>query len=65
MISVLVSLIETIVYKLIPNLPSFTRTPLYRKFLLLRKLRDYLIMANGSPSYQERLDYAKTARSNE
>lgn len=65
MLKILVMLIETIVYKIIPSLPSFMRTPLYRKFLLLRKLRDHLILSKGDITYEERLEYAETARGNE
>ena len=65
MLKILVTQIENIIYKLIPRLPYFMRTPLYRKFLLLRKLRDYLILAKGDLSYEDRLEYAETSRSKE
>ena len=62
---ILETLIENIIYKIIPSLPSFMRTPLYRKFLLFRKLRDYLILSKGDISYEARLEYAENARRNE
>ena len=65
MLNILVTLIEKIIYKFIPRLPYFMRTPLYRKFLLLRKLRDYLILAKSKLTYDERLEHADRARSNE
>jgi len=65
MLNILVTLIEKIIYKFIPRLPYFMRTPLYRKFLLLRKLRDYLILPKSKLTYDERLEYADSARSNE
>ena len=65
MINILVNLIEKIIYKFIPRFPYFMRTSLYRKFLLFRKLRDYLILAKGKLTYEERLEYADNARSKE
>ena len=65
MLDILVTLIENIIYKFIPKLPYFMRTPLYRKFLLFRKLRDYLILTRGDLTYDDRLEYAENARGNE
>ena len=65
MFGIFVSLIENIIYKFIPTLPYFLRTPLYRKFLLFRKLRDFIVLSQGEITYKERIEYAETARGNE
>ena len=65
MFGIFVRLIENIIYKFIPTLPYFLRTPLYRKFLLFRKLRDFIVLSQGEITYKERIEYAETARGNE
>ena len=63
--NILENLIEKIIFEFIPCFPYFMRTFLYRKFLLFRKLRDYLILSKGKLTYEDRLEYADNARSKE